>query len=77
MMIWALAAYLVYALMCGLFAGRIALSKGRGALDWFLAGLFFGLIGLLAAGLIEPVSVEESEIGRKEPVDGPAGPIRS
>ena len=64
-MIWILAAaYLVYALVCGLFAGRIALSKGRGALDWFLAGLFFGLIGLLASGLMEPVSVEERESAR-------------
>lgn len=41
--------------ICALLASGIASSKGRDQLGWFLLGLFFGPIGLIAAGLVESI----------------------
>ena len=54
-------AYIFYAIVCGCYAAALARSKGRDPMHWFLGGLLFGIIGLLAAGLISPYSVENAE----------------
>lgn len=36
-------------IVCSFFCGRVASSKGYDAVTWFFAGLFFGLIALIAA----------------------------
>ena len=41
--------YLLVWIPCGAFASKVALGKGYNRKNWFLAGLFFGPIGLLAA----------------------------
>ncbi|HWL29959.1 MAG TPA: hypothetical protein VNQ97_13735 [Burkholderiaceae bacterium] len=41
---WALAAWV----MCGFFAGHVAAEKGRCGFCWFLWGLAFGPMALLA-----------------------------
>jgi hypothetical protein len=55
----------VLAVACGLFSTAIADSKGRTGW-WFLAGLAFGPIGMLAAGLMETASTERRERDEKE-----------
>ena len=44
---------------CAAFAATIAEAKGRGSGRWFFAGLVFGVIGLLAAGLIPDAATED------------------
>ena len=39
----------------------IAKSKGRSGVAWTFAGLVFGPVGMLAVGLMEPVSIETRE----------------
>lgn len=58
--------------VCGIFAGVVASSKGRSGCGWFLAGLVFGPIGLIAAGCIskyepfDPVAHPEQIVWSKE-----------
>ena len=33
---------------CGIFCGAIAEDKGHGGISWFLGGLFFGPLALIA-----------------------------
>lgn len=51
--------WLVYTLASAFLAAGIADTKGRDRVMWFLAGLFFGVVGLIAAGLIENKPTEE------------------
>lgn len=58
--------------VCGVFAGVVASSKGRSGCGWFIAGLVFGPIGLIAAGCMskyepfDPVAHPEQIICSKE-----------
>ena len=54
-----------------IFSGIIASSKGRSGVGWAVAGLIFGPFGMLAAGLIEPMSVEyrEQQLKRRRDAD--------
>ena len=48
-----------------IFSGIIANSKGRSGVGWAFAGLVFGPFGMLAAGLVEPMTVEHRELEMK------------
>lgn len=58
--------------VCGFFAGLVASSKGRSGCGWFIAGLVFGPIGLIAAGCMskyepfDPVAHPEQIVWSKE-----------
>lgn len=46
---------------CSILAAVVAKSKDRSAVEWFFVGLIFGILGLLAAGFMERVVVEERD----------------
>lgn len=56
---------ILIAVPCGLFSVAIAESKGR-TRWWFVAGLVFGPVGMLAAGLMETASTEKRERAERE-----------
>ena len=45
---------LMWAFLCPLIASSVASSKGRSGCAWFLLGIFFGPITLLAAAVMSP-----------------------
>jgi CHASE2 domain-containing sensor protein len=45
---------IVWGLM-GLVCALIARSKNRSAIGWFILGIFFGPIGILAAAVMSPI----------------------
>jgi hypothetical protein len=45
-------------LACGVFSAMVASSKGRGGCGWFLAGVLFGPLALLAVGFMAPIEVQ-------------------
>ena len=81
LIIWA-----VMSLPTGFMAMAIGTSKGRDPWTWFMVGLLFGVIGILAVGLMERRSVELEERrlaqrpvgsesrGQRRPAQHPAGP---
>ena len=56
---------LVYSVACGVYSAVIAQGKGRSRYGWFFGGLFFGIIGLVAAGLIVDRWTEEENHARE------------
>ena len=61
-----LAAVAGYSLVCAVFAAGLASAKGRDSVAWFFAGLIFGIIGMLAAGLIETQESEDAMRRRRK-----------
>lgn len=63
---------LFFWVVCGVFAGLIASSKGRSGVCWFIAGFLFGPIGLVSAGFMskyepfDPMAHPEHIIWYKE-----------
>ena len=53
-------------LACAAFASAIANAKGRGWVRWLIAGLFFGPVAMLAAGLMPRMSEERAETRLKD-----------
>lgn len=53
-MLDALLHYLPYGLFFGLVASIISTRKGKNGLNWFLVGLFMGLVGVLLAIVLPP-----------------------
>ena len=58
------AVVLAYAVSCGYFCRWLALEKGREAQPWFIFGLLFNFIALLA--LVGAPALEEEEYEEEE-----------
>lgn len=43
----------VYGLVCGSFTAMVASSRGRDGVSWFVLGVLFGILALLAVGFME------------------------
>jgi len=43
--------FLLFWFICAVLTGFVAAAKGRSGFGWFIIGLFFGFISLLAVGL--------------------------
>lgn len=41
--------YVVYSVICAVLSAVVATTKDRNPATWFLGGLFFGVLGLIAA----------------------------
>jgi hypothetical protein len=41
--------FVIYFLSCPFFTAAVATSKGHSGIVWFLAGLFFGILALIAS----------------------------
>lgn len=58
--------------VCGVFSGLIASSKGRSGVCWFIAGFLFGPIGLVSVGFMpkyepfDPMAHPEQIVWYKE-----------
>jgi hypothetical protein len=67
--------WLVLVLVLGVAFGSacrsIALSKGRSGTDWFVIGLFTGLIGLLFVYVLPSLYDDERSRGAPSPDSGP------
>ena len=55
-------AFVLTGTVCGLFAGRVASTKGYSYDNWFFAGFFFSFVGLIASvGIAKKDSRTEEE----------------
>lgn len=54
-------AFVVIWIICGIFAGIIASSKGRSGCGWFLLGFLLGPLGLIVAFLPSGDEAEQRE----------------
>jgi hypothetical protein len=50
--------FIIIWIVCGIFAGVVANSKGHSGCAWFVGGLFFGIFALIAAAGIAPAQRE-------------------
>lgn len=55
------AIWLLSHVACSILTAVVAKSKDRSAFLWFLVGLIFSILGLLAAGFMERAVVEERD----------------